>query len=96
MQARVTDHRPDVAVLHLSGELDADTAGTLHSALADLLERPVPRIVVSGDISCTPDFGPTDQTSCLVGAQGAGIRITHPGKSRSAIDGNLSLERRDP
>jgi anti-sigma B factor antagonist len=46
MQATVTDHRADVAVLHLSGELDADTATKLHAALADLLERPVPRIVV--------------------------------------------------
>src|SRR3954454_18827070 len=46
MQVIVTDHRCDIAVLHLRGELDADTAGTLHSALADLLERPVPRIVV--------------------------------------------------
>ncbi|NMO52238.1 STAS domain-containing protein [Actinoplanes sp. TBRC 11911] len=46
MQATVTDHRSDVAVLHLKGELDADTAGKLQSALTDLLERPVPRIVV--------------------------------------------------
>jgi anti-sigma B factor antagonist len=46
MQATVTDHRSDVAVLHLTGELDADTAMTLNSKLADLLERPVPRIVV--------------------------------------------------
>ena len=46
MQATVTDHRPDVAVLHLKGELDADTANQLHRTLADLLERPVPRIVV--------------------------------------------------
>jgi anti-anti-sigma factor len=46
MQARVTDHRPGVAVLHLRGELDADTANQLHATLADLLERPVPRIVV--------------------------------------------------
>lgn len=46
MQARVTDHRSDIAVLHLRGELDADTAGQLHATLADLLERPVPRIVV--------------------------------------------------
>jgi anti-anti-sigma factor len=46
MQAKVTDHRPDVAVLHLRGELDADTAVKLHACLADLLERPVPRIVV--------------------------------------------------
>jgi anti-sigma B factor antagonist len=46
MQATVTDHRSDVAVLHLSGELDADNAPQLYAALADLLERPVPRIVV--------------------------------------------------
>jgi anti-sigma B factor antagonist len=46
MQATITDYRSDVAVLHLKGELDADTATKLHSALADLLERPVPRIVV--------------------------------------------------
>ena len=46
MQATVTDHRSDVAVLHLKGELDADTASRLHAVLADLLERPVPRIVV--------------------------------------------------
>ena len=46
MQAIVTDHRCDVAVLHLKGELDADTAGELRVAFAGLLERPVPRIVV--------------------------------------------------
>ena len=46
MRATVSDHRFDVAVLHLSGELDADTASMLHATLAELLERPVPRIVV--------------------------------------------------
>lgn len=46
MQASVTDHRSDIAVLHLRGELDADTAVQLHKTLACLLERPVPRIVV--------------------------------------------------
>ena len=46
MQASVTDLRTDIAVLHLRGELDADTAPGLHAALADLLERPVPRVVV--------------------------------------------------
>jgi anti-sigma B factor antagonist len=46
MQATVIDYCADVAVLHLSGELDADTATQLYSTLADLLERPVPRIVV--------------------------------------------------
>lgn len=46
MQASVTDFRTDIAVLHLRGELDAHTADGLRAALADLLERPVPRIVV--------------------------------------------------
>jgi anti-sigma B factor antagonist len=46
MQTSVTDHRSDVAVLHLKGELDADTAAQLHATLAELVERPVPRIVV--------------------------------------------------
>ncbi|RZU50737.1 SpoIIAA-like anti-anti-sigma regulatory factor [Krasilnikovia cinnamomea] len=46
MQATVTDHRSDVAVLRLTGELDADTAPTLRAKLTELLERPVPRIVV--------------------------------------------------
>ncbi|HET6480840.1 MAG TPA: STAS domain-containing protein [Actinoplanes sp.] len=46
MQAEVTDRRSDITVLRLRGELDADTTGQLHETLADLLERPVPRIVV--------------------------------------------------
>jgi anti-sigma B factor antagonist len=46
MQATVLDDRPDVAVLKLTGELDADTAPKLHATLAGLLDRPVPRIVV--------------------------------------------------
>ncbi|AEV89013.1 antirepressor [Actinoplanes sp. SE50] len=46
MRATITEHRPDVAVLHLRGELDADTSNELRVVLAELLERPVPRIVV--------------------------------------------------
>jgi anti-sigma B factor antagonist len=46
MKATVTDHRCDVAVLHLRGELDADTAASLRQVMVELLERPVPRIVV--------------------------------------------------
>jgi anti-sigma B factor antagonist len=46
MQVTVTDHRSEVSVLRLTGELDADTAPRLHALLAELLERPVPRIVV--------------------------------------------------
>jgi anti-sigma B factor antagonist len=46
MLATTADHRSDVAVLKLCGELDADTSAKLHATLADLLGRPVPRIVV--------------------------------------------------
>jgi anti-sigma B factor antagonist len=46
MRAIVIEHRSDVVILQLCGELDADTAGQLAAALAGLLERPVPRIVV--------------------------------------------------
>jgi len=46
MRATISDHRSDVAVLHLRGELDSDTASQLQEMLAYLLERPVPRIVV--------------------------------------------------
>jgi hypothetical protein len=56
--------------------------------------QPVPRIVVSGAMSCVPDLGPTDQASCIVRGPGARIRITHPGVSRGQIVGRLFLERR--
>jgi anti-anti-sigma factor len=46
MRATVIDHRTDIAVLHLLGELDAATADTLRDALDDLVSRPQPRIVV--------------------------------------------------
>ena len=46
MLATIADQRSDVAVLRLSGELDADTSAKLRATLADLLDRPVPRIVV--------------------------------------------------
>jgi anti-sigma B factor antagonist len=46
MRATISDLRSDVAVLHLRGELDSDTASQLQDTLAYLLERPVPRIVV--------------------------------------------------
>ncbi|MBB2945638.1 anti-anti-sigma factor [Actinoplanes lutulentus] len=46
MRAIVIEHRSDVVVLQLCGELDADSAARLYKTLAELLERPVPRIVV--------------------------------------------------
>jgi hypothetical protein len=56
--------------------------------------QPVPRIVVSGVMSCMPEVGSTDQASCIVRAPGARIRISHPGASRGRIVGRLALERR--
>lgn len=46
MQATVTDLRTDITVLHLHGELDAGTSSHLRTALDDVVDRPVPRIVV--------------------------------------------------
>jgi anti-anti-sigma factor len=45
MRTTITDLRADIAVLHLHGELDADTAPNLYRALANVVGRPVPRIV---------------------------------------------------
>jgi hypothetical protein len=56
--------------------------------------QPVPKIVVSGSISCMPELGPTDQASCIVRDPGARIRIMHPGASRGQIVGRLALERK--
>jgi anti-anti-sigma factor len=46
VRATVTEFSSAVVVLRLSGELDTDTTARLHELLADLLQRPVPRIVV--------------------------------------------------
>jgi anti-sigma B factor antagonist len=46
MLATISDAHSNVAVLRLSGELDAGTSTKLHATLADLVDRPVPRIVV--------------------------------------------------
>ncbi len=46
MWATISEHPFDIAVLHLKGELDSDTASHLRRTLGCLLERPVPRIVV--------------------------------------------------
>jgi hypothetical protein len=58
--------------------------------------RPAPRIRVSGQITCTPSFGLTDQVTCIAPTAEARVRIAHPGTSRDSIVGNLALERRDP
>jgi anti-sigma B factor antagonist len=58
MQATVTDLRTDITVLHLHGELDAGTAANLRMALADVVARPVPRIVVDlGDLRFCDSVG---------------------------------------
>ena len=57
---------------------------------------PIPMIKVSGQISCVPSFGPTDQATCIAQTADAKIRIAHPGATRDSIFGRLALERRDP
>jgi len=78
MQATVTDYRADVAVLRLSGELDADTTATLHSVLADLLKRPVPRIVVDlADLKFCDSVGLSAFITCkqVLSARGGWLRF---------------------
>ena len=58
--------------------------------------QPAPRIVVHGQVTCIPAFGPTDQARCSVRAPGAWVRITHPRAARGKIAGRLALERLDP
>lgn len=61
-----------------------------------LHKRPVPKIAVAGDVTCTPAFGFTDQVTCIALREGARIRIAHPGASTDSVIGNLAFERRDP
>ena len=72
MQASVTELRTDIAVLHLRGELDAETAPDLHAALANLLQRPVPRIVV--DLAGLHFCDSTGLSSFIVGSQAVTAR----------------------
>ncbi len=73
MQATVIDHRTDIAVLHLVGELDADTADTLREALDDLVARPEPRIVVDlSDLRFCDSMGLSAFIGAYLAAAGAG------------------------
>ena len=78
MQATVTEHRTDVAVLRLSGELDADTAHSLQAALAGLLERPCPQIVVDlADLKFCDSIGLSAFIACrqVIAARGGWLRF---------------------
>ena len=81
MQATVTDHRTDIAVLHLTGELDADTAVVLRDALDELVVRPKPRIVVDlSDLRFCDSMGLSALISAYLLATGAGgwLRLAGP------------------
>jgi anti-anti-sigma factor len=81
MQAFVTDHRYDVAVLHLKGELDAETAEKLRTTLAELLERPVPRIVVDlTDLKFCDSVGLSAFITCkqVITARGGWLSFASP------------------
>jgi len=78
MQVTVTDHRCDVAVLRLIGDLDADTATTLHTKLGELLERPVPRIVVDlADLKFCDSVGLSAFITCkqVIAARGGWLSL---------------------
>jgi anti-sigma B factor antagonist len=82
MQATVTDHRSDVAVLRLSGELDADTTAVLHSVLAELVERPVSRIVVDlADLKFCDSIGLSAFVTCNQVLLARGGRLSFAGAS---------------
>jgi anti-sigma B factor antagonist len=96
MQAIVSDHRSDVAVLHLSGELDADTAATLHSMLADLLERPVPRIVVDlSDLKFCDSVGLSAFITCkqVIAARGGWLSFAGANPFLSQLMETVGLSR---
>ena len=73
MQATVTDHRTDIAVLHLAGELDADTADIMRDKLDDLVARPEPRIVVDlSELRFCDSMGLSALIGAYLAAEGAG------------------------
>jgi anti-sigma B factor antagonist len=81
MQATVTDRQPDIAVLHLSGELDADTAETLTDALDGLVGRAAPHIVVDlSDLRFCDSTGLSAFVGAHVMADAAGgwLRLAGP------------------
>ena len=82
MLATISDHRSDVAVLKLSGELDADTAAKLHATLADLMDRPVPRFVVDlADLKFCDSVGLSAFITCkqVIAARGGWLSFAGPG-----------------
>ena len=81
MHATVTDLQTDIAVLHLTGELDADTAETLRAALDDLVSRPAPRIVVDlSDLRFCDSMGLSALITAYMMATSAGgwVRLAGP------------------
>jgi anti-sigma B factor antagonist len=96
MHVTVTDHRSGVAVLHLTGELDADTASTLHSKLAELLERPVPRIVVDlTDLKFCDSVGLSSFITCkqVIAARGGWLSFAGANQFLTQLMETVGLSR---
>jgi anti-anti-sigma factor len=96
MQAIVTDTRSDVSVLRLSGELDADTAPLLHDLLADLLERPVPRIVVDlSDLKFCDSVGLSEFITAkqVIAARGGWLSFAGANRFLTALLETVGLRR---
>lgn len=96
MQASITDHRSDVTVLHLKGELDADTSAKLHATLADLLERPVPRIVVDlSELKFCDSVGLSAFITCkqVIAARGGWLSFAGPNPFLTRLLETVGLSR---
>jgi anti-sigma B factor antagonist len=96
MRATITDHRSDVAILRLSGELDADTATHLQCVLADLVERPVPRIVVDlSDLKFCDSVGLSAFVTCkqVIGERGGWMSFAGANPFLSQLMETVGLSR---
>lgn len=99
MQATVTDHRQDVSVLSLRGELDVDTAATLHATLDELMARDVPRIVV--DLAGLGFCDSTGLSAFLTSrnaalARGGWVRLAGPNRFVRQLLATVGLTRELP
>lgn len=96
MLATISEHRPDVAVLKLTGELDSDTAAKLHATLADLLDRTVPRIVVDlSDLKFCDSVGLSAFITCkqVISARGGWLRFACAGPFLANLLETVGLRR---
>ena len=96
MQTTVSHDRSDVSVLKLAGELDADTATKLHATLADLLDRPIPRIVVDlSDLKFCDSVGLSAfiVSKQVIAARGGWLSFAGANPFLSSLMGTVGLSR---